>query len=126
MIDKATRNSWTNIKMKSFYEINLNYVFTEQDYCNMNNGIIPKEMEDKWFIFSEDNIVYFHRSWTGICVYELVLNKFTNRHIIRVNADINEYISESDDKEIEKLKNLIRYINNQYDIYISESSNALN
>jgi len=28
-------------------------------------------MEDKWFIFLEDDWLYLHRSWTGTCVYKV-------------------------------------------------------
>ena len=25
--------------------------------------------EDKWFIYWENDTLFFHRSWTGVCVY---------------------------------------------------------
>jgi hypothetical protein len=28
-------------------------------------------MDDRWFIFFEDDWLYFHRSWTGACIYAL-------------------------------------------------------
>ena len=28
-------------------------------------------MDDKWFIFFEDDWLFFHRSWNGVCVYQL-------------------------------------------------------
>jgi hypothetical protein len=31
-------------------------------------------MEDKWFIFLEDNNLFFYRSWTGNHAYTLALN----------------------------------------------------
>jgi hypothetical protein len=41
-------------------------------------GLIPREMEDKWFIYfdgaaSRQGWVLFHRSWTGACIYGLQL-----------------------------------------------------
>jgi hypothetical protein len=36
-------------------------------------GLRPRQMEDKWFIYSEAGWVYFHRSWTGACIYALRL-----------------------------------------------------
>jgi hypothetical protein len=32
-------------------------------------------MEDHWFIFAEDDVVHFHRSWTGAEVYALRLRR---------------------------------------------------
>ena len=28
-------------------------------------------MEDKWFVYWKDDELYFHRSWTGICIYKV-------------------------------------------------------
>ena len=28
-------------------------------------------MDDKWFVFLENNWLYFHRSWTGACIYQV-------------------------------------------------------
>jgi hypothetical protein len=36
-------------------------------------GSIPEEMEDKWFIYEESGWLYFHRSWTGFCIYRVRL-----------------------------------------------------
>ena len=61
-------------------------------------GVIPQQMEDKWFIYFEDNKLYCHRSWTGFCIYiaEFSVNK-TDCSInnIIVNRDREQY-SESD------------------------------
>jgi hypothetical protein len=40
----------------------------------MIQGHIPQDMDDKWFIYFEDGWLYFHRSWTGACVYALRLD----------------------------------------------------
>jgi hypothetical protein len=51
-------------------------------------GAIPEEMEDKWFIFYEDGELYFHRSWTGRCLY-VVRFKEEGEGFIMYEADIN-------------------------------------
>jgi hypothetical protein len=28
-------------------------------------------MDDRWFIFSEMDWLYFHRSWTGRCIFQI-------------------------------------------------------
>lgn len=30
-------------------------------------------MDDKWFVFEEEGVLWFCRSWTGICIFKLVL-----------------------------------------------------
>jgi hypothetical protein len=43
--------------------------YTFDEFERIKRGLIPREMEDKWFIFYEEPWLYFHRSWTGACVY---------------------------------------------------------
>jgi O-acetyl-ADP-ribose deacetylase (regulator of RNase III) len=45
--------------------------YSPQDMAVIERGLIPHEMEDKWFIFHEDGRLYVHRSWTGLCCYEV-------------------------------------------------------
>ena len=41
-------------------------------------GLIPNEMKDKWFVHYEEPYLYFHRSWTGLPIYRLKLEKRGN------------------------------------------------
>jgi len=43
--------------------------FTSEELEQIKRGVIPEEMEDKWFVYWEDDKLHFHRSWTGFCVY---------------------------------------------------------
>lgn len=67
-------------------------------------------MEDKWFIFWEDNKLYFHRSWTDICLY--IVNFYKNQnggYSIKdaiINRDPEQYKSTDDEYD----KKLIFYI----------------
>jgi len=40
--------------------------FTEEQYQKLQKGLVPKVMEDKWYIYFENDCLYFHRSWTGL------------------------------------------------------------
>lgn len=44
--------------------------FTKEEYQKLIRGHIPYQMEDKWFIFYEDDWLYFYRSWTGYGMYK--------------------------------------------------------
>jgi len=52
---------------------------------HINKGLIPQEMEDKWFIYYEEPYLFLRRSWTGQPVYRL---KF-------VESDTGYYVSEA-------------------------------
>jgi hypothetical protein len=47
--------------------------FTDAETEQLVFGLIPREMEDKWFIFFHQGWLLFHRSWTGACIYGLRL-----------------------------------------------------
>ena len=41
------------------------------DFARAIRGLVPTEMEEKWFIFYEDGVLHCHRSWTGICIFRV-------------------------------------------------------
>lgn len=47
--------------------------FSWDAYARLRRGFIPRDMDDKWFIFLEDDWLSFHRSWTGFCVFQVRL-----------------------------------------------------
>ena len=51
--------------------LDLERVFTREDFARLCFGVVPRSMEDKWFVFFESPWLYLHRSWTGICVYQV-------------------------------------------------------
>lgn len=74
-------------------------------------GHIPEEMEDKWFVFFEQDWLYFHRSWTGICIYALRLECTPNG--VRVvdawaNRDEGQAFSDSIEADKQNVRDLIQ------------------
>jgi len=67
-------------------------------------------MEEKWFIYFEDNALNFHRSWTGLKVYQVDF-EITEDKAKTINAFVNnepeEYIPGSDDHEARMISYLI-------------------
>jgi len=49
--------------------IPLDRLFTVDDVERIQRGLIPEEMEDKWFIYWLDGMLHCCRSWTGYCIY---------------------------------------------------------
>ena len=44
-------------------------MYSPAEFERIKAGLIPLNMEDKWFVFFETPWLYLHRSWTGFCVY---------------------------------------------------------
>ncbi|MGY3777431.1 hypothetical protein [Isobaculum melis] len=49
--------------------IPINMRITEEEFHCLKLGVKPKDMDDRWFIYFENNQLYFHRSWTGSCIF---------------------------------------------------------
>ena len=49
-------------------------LFTDAEAEQMMLGFVPRQMEDKWFIYFEDRWLRFHRSWSGVFIYALRLD----------------------------------------------------
>jgi len=75
MDQKATRQTWKNEPVDLPKKISVSLKFSDQHFLKLQKGLIPHEMEDKWFIFYENDWLYFHRSWTGQGVFKAHLIK---------------------------------------------------
>ena len=39
-------------------------------------------MDDKWAMFLEGNVLHLHRSWTGICIYQVTFERREGRILV--------------------------------------------
>ncbi len=79
--------------------IPLDRAFSPKEMEDIRRGVIPQQMEDKWFIYWEDNKLFFHRSWTGFCIYVVYFKEVDGTYKI-FKADVNrnpEQYKETDD-----------------------------
>lgn len=104
----ATRNSWKNKDMPSEVQtLELKITLNTENLSNLKKGHIPKEMEDHWFIFYENNKLYIHRSWTGICIY--IVDIPSDGHITKalVNRNKTQYNNIDDNEDVKTVTHLI-------------------
>lgn len=99
----ANKDSWKNINIpiENIY-LDVDIKLNEQEVEILKKGHIPEEMEDKWFMYFEENKFYIHRSWTGFCVYMVFINVNGNIERVQVNRNSEQYTD----------------INNEYDQYM--------
>lgn len=84
--------------------------YTSSEFEQVKAGLIPAEMEDKWFIFFEAPWLYLHRSWTGFCIYGVRFETTPDgvtavESWVSRNAD--QYRETRDDHDADLLKFLI-------------------
>ena len=69
----ASSTSWKHEPFKEVVPIPYQAAFDGKQFAKLKEGLIPEQMEDKWFIYYEEPNLFIHRSWTGQPVYRLRL-----------------------------------------------------
>ena len=90
--------------------IALDRVFSQSQMDRIHAGLIPEEMEDKWFIYWHEATLYFHRSWTGFCIYIVhFVQEGDVWRMVRaeVNRDSEQYKETNDDSDASNISSLI-------------------
>ena len=90
--------------------LHLEKVFSSEEFQRISMGCVPREMEDRWFIYLEDGWLYLHRSWTGFCIYQVRLEAIGDSYRIAeawVNRDREQFSSRGDGYELALLSYLL-------------------
>jgi len=90
--------------------IALDRCFSSQEMQKIRSGVVPQQMEDKWFVFWENETLFFHRSWTGNCVYEVhFIGDGDVWRMVRadVNRDPDQYGGVSDEQDARLISYLV-------------------
>ena len=97
MKDKVRKNDWKIVDMPETYEAaKIDRSLSEQEYQTLVCGFLPRDMDDRWFLYVQHNWVYLHRSWTGHCIFKLKLEVLSSHVIltdIHINRDPDQYRS---------------------------------
>ncbi len=71
-METATRDSWRHVPLPaSRTELPLTRTYSAEAFGRMQQGLVPEQMEDKWFIYCENEILHIHRSWSGHQMYQV-------------------------------------------------------
>ena len=68
--------------------------YSTSEMQSIRQGLIPEEMEDKWFMFMAGDTLFIHRSWTGHCIYHIRFIAEGEDHVpadVMVNRDPEQY-----------------------------------
>lgn len=86
--------------------------FWDSDAEKIMCGHKPSDMDDKWFIYSENGWVYFVRSWSGHYVYAIQLagTPVGGSKVISswVNSNPDQYRSPGKEMDIQIINQLIK------------------
>lgn len=72
---RATQSLWKTLPAPGRKEpLAFEALFTDEEAEQLMEGLVPDQMEDKWFVYYSDGWLHFHRSWTGALIYCLRLD----------------------------------------------------
>jgi len=108
---RATKSSWKNVPISENKEkIPFEAFYSDSEVEFIGLGFVPESMDDKWFIYSEEDWVYFHRSWSGHCIFMVKLDGSPAGGRIAeawVTRDSTQYNSSGSEGDMELLSTLI-------------------
>jgi ADP-ribosyl-[dinitrogen reductase] hydrolase len=112
----ATKERWKTIPMTQPKKLGVSIFLNTKQLKKLHIGLVPNEMEDKWFAYLHDNAVHLNRSWIG---YEIFKAELT---IVEDGAEITEFWVEqnperyrelNDESNISSFKRHIEYLSNR-------------
>jgi len=94
--NKAQKSDWERCEPmpEEHVVLSFQHEYSPGDYEKIQYGVIPEQMEDKWFIYFEENKLHCHRSWTGNCLYiaEFEVSERSSKITkLTVNRDREQY-----------------------------------
>ena len=111
MSDRASRDSWETEPLTDPQPIPApERVWTDEEMGSIRLGYVPHMMEEKWFMFMEQNRLFAHRSWTGFGIYEAIFTPVEGGHVIEsavITGDDSKHQRSSDEEESAFLETLI-------------------
>jgi len=107
----ATAQSWKHLPPPAVRkDLGFEGTFTAGESERLLRGLVPMEMEDKWFVYFEDEWLRFHRSWTGAFIYALRLERSGGGFRVAeswVNRDPQQYKGDDESYDRQLLRFLI-------------------
>jgi hypothetical protein len=97
----AKNTDWKTLPLPSTHSVvEINRNFSLEELETIQRGLVPKQMEDKWFIYWNDSKLFFHRSWSGNCIYAATFRAEQNGYQLvyaLVNREQEQYRGASDE-----------------------------
>jgi len=91
----------------------LEWKIKPEECAKVKNGFAAGNMDDKWNIYYDDHKIYFHRSWTGSCIYIAYLTELPDSSgiitKIQVNRDKTEFKYTNNDENKDLFKGIVQY-----------------
>lgn len=79
----ARADDWKKTPFDAVIQFDYTAQFNASQHERLRQGFVPMAMEDKWFIYHENDVLYFHRSWTGQPIYRAHLERAKDGYVVK-------------------------------------------
>ncbi len=91
----AAATSWKREPFTEGIALAYRAEFGAVQFERLRQGLVPQQMEDKWFVYYDEPFLYWHRSWSGKPVYRVEL-AFADGTARVVGAQISKALGASE------------------------------
>lgn len=91
-------------------ELTLDLHFDADAMSRIRKGFLPTVMEEKWFSWFEEPVLHLHRSWTGICIFQVHFRQEEDgwrATSAKVNRNTEQYAETDDEADRRLIADLI-------------------
>lgn len=110
----AKKSDWNVQGMPPrFVTLSLDFTLDAKETVAVRRGFIPSAMEEKWFSYFENNILFQHRSWSGYCIDQIHFDAegFGLRAThAEVNREIAQYQNTDDREDTRRIEVMVRQL----------------
>ncbi|MGD0222512.1 MAG: hypothetical protein ABSF71_09245 [Terriglobia bacterium] len=57
--------------------------YSAAEFAVIARGNIPESMDDRWFAYMQEGVLYIHRSWTGIGIYQVSFQEEGGCYVVK-------------------------------------------
>ncbi len=112
----ATKERWKTIPMTQPRKIGVSILLNTEQLKKLRIGLVPNEMENKWFAYLHNKAIHLHRSWTGYEIFKADLIIYEDGAEITefwVEQNPERYKELNDESNISSFKRHIEYLSNR-------------
>lgn len=111
---RATRDSWQTLPLpEARVQLAVDRNYKAGEFAQIARGFVPETVDDRWFIYLDDDWLAIHRSWTGHCLYRVRFAREADRYRIVeawANRDLAQFRRADDAEDVADILRLVEVL----------------
>ena len=105
----ANAKSWTHLPFGAGVPVPYRAELDAEQFSRLKAGLIPRVMEDKWFIYYEEPNLFLHRGWTGHPVFRLTVKAVLDGAKV-IEAVLSQEVAQNSKWDVEYSARLLDFL----------------